>query len=92
LLKIFKGDIDKMYKKMCHRVTATIIIVIALALAIAVSIGHQQGAHLHRVVMNIIRFFDVMIPILAAGALVKYLMGGNGCCHAHKDQDSCHKH
>ena len=76
-----------MYKKMCHRVTATVVIVIALVLAVTISIGHQHAAHLQRFVMGVIRFFDIMIPILAVGALAKYLMGGNCCCHKH--QDSC---
>ncbi len=75
---------------MCHRVTATIVIVIALVLAVTISIGHQHGAHLQRFVMSIIRFFDIMIPVLAVGALIKYLMG-DSCCQ--NKQNSCdHNH
>ncbi len=77
---------------MCHRVTAAVIIIIALILAIIVSVGHHEAAHLQRFVMSVIRFFDIMIPVLGAGALVKYLMGGNCHCHKHPEDSCGHKH
>jgi hypothetical protein len=77
-----------MYKRMCRRVTATVVIIVAFALAITVSVWHQQGL---AYIIFVSRFFDVMLPVLAVGALIKYLIcGGCGCCHS--DQDSCKKH
>lgn len=75
-----------MYKKMCHRITATISIVVALALAITVSIWHQQAL---TYIIYVTRFFDIMLPVLAVGALIKYLICGSCTCH-HNDE-SCSK-
>lgn len=78
-----------MYKKMCHRITATVVIVVALALAVTVSVWHQQGL---AYIIFVSRFFDVMLPVLAVGALLKYLIcGGCGSCHQDQNQGSCHK-
>lgn len=79
-----------MLKKMCHRVTATIVIIVALALAITVSMMKNQPALLP-FVMYVTRFFDVMLPILAVGALLKYLLCGNCSCHYHEGQEPCGK-
>ena len=61
----------------------TAFILIALALAIAVSVWHEQVISY---IAAVGRFFDVMIPVLAVGALLKYLINGNSCCH-HHDKD-----
>jgi hypothetical protein len=67
-----------MCKKMCSRITAIVVIVIALALAITVSVWHQQGL---AYIIFASRFFDVMLPVLAVGALLKYLLCGACSCH-----------
>jgi hypothetical protein len=72
---------------MCTKIISTVVIVIALALAVVVSIWHQQGL---TYIIFVSRFFDVMLPVLAVGALLKYLMCG--CCHHHHgDQPTCNK-
>ncbi|EKE00584.1 MAG: hypothetical protein ACD_21C00324G0005 [uncultured bacterium] len=69
--------------KMCKKVVATIVIIVALALAIVVSIWHQQGL---AYIIFVSRFFDVMLPVLAVGALIKYLIHSD--CH---HDDHCKK-
>ena len=76
-----------MYRKMCHRVIAAVVIVVALTLAIVVSVMPEKGLTF---IMFASRFFDVMLPALAVGALLKYLLCGCGC-HHHKKDDSCCK-
>jgi len=80
--KSINGEVRKMYKKACTRITATIVIIIALALAITVSAKPQQSL---TYIIFVSRFFDVMLPVLAVGALIKYLLTG------HQDQDCCKK-
>ena len=79
-----------MYKKMCHRVTTAVVIVVALALAITVSVWHQQGL---AYIIFVSRFFDVMLPVLGVGALIKYLICDSHGCSCNQDQnvDSCCK-
>jgi len=72
--------------RMCKKVVSTIVIVVALALAVVVSIWHQQGLTF---VIFVSRFFDVMLPVLAVGALLKYLICGNCSCGC--DHDHCKK-
>lgn len=76
----------------CKRIFPSTLILIALIVAIlacTVSIEAMDN------VMLIAKFFDVMLPILAVGALVKYLMcgGKNSCCCCNKnnkaDSDTC---
>lgn len=72
----------------CHRRTiakilTVVFILIAVALALVVSFWRQEGFNY---VVNVSRFFDVMLPVLAVGALIKYLMHGH--CHC---QSSCCK-
>ena len=59
---------------MCGKVFAVIFIIIALLLAIFASILPQErlGG-----IIYISRFFDVMLPVLAVGALIKYLCFGH---------------
>ena len=58
---------------MCNRTFAIIFFVIALGLAIYAAVASQaQLVH----IIYISRFFDIMLPVLAVGALVKYLW----CC------------
>lgn len=64
---------------MCGRIFAIIFIGIALLLAIFASILPQEKL---ATIIYISRFFDIMLPILAVGALVKYL-----CTHHWKSCD-----
>jgi hypothetical protein len=57
---------------MGFKILAIVITVIAVILAIIVSFFHQQGLGY---IIFVSRFFDVMLPILAVGALLKYLFG-----------------
>lgn len=55
---------------MCGKIFALVFIVIALLLAIFASILPQERL---TSIIYITRFFDIMLPVLAVGALVKYL-------------------
>lgn len=58
---------------MCNRTYAGLFVLIALVLAIF-ALFASQSMLVH--VIYVTRFFDVMIPVLAVGALIKYLW----CC------------
>jgi hypothetical protein len=77
----------KMCNKTCGKIAATIIIILALALAIIVTVWQQKGLTL---VAYVSRFFDVMLPVLAVGALMKYLVcgGRKGCCSSSQQSES----
>ncbi len=55
---------------MCNTLIAVVTIVLALCMAILVSVLPVTNMHF---VIFVSRFFEVMIPILAVGALIKYL-------------------
>lgn len=74
-------------KTMCHKVLPTIFILIALALALLVTFFHQRPFAM-TTLMNVGRFFEVMIPVLAVGSLIKYI---SGCPHCHRHDDTCCK-
>lgn len=85
---------------MCKKIMAILFIIVALVLAVLVSSPNKE-AHLN-LAIAVSRFFDVMIPILAVGALIKYLLGcGSSCkqdskCSCGKapsacDQDTCNQ-
>jgi hypothetical protein len=78
---------------MCKKVLPTIFIVIALALAIMMLILQQKA---FPIIMHISGFFNVMIPVLAVGALIKYIVGCHAhcCCqkHEHEEGSCCHTH
>ena len=65
---------------MLKKVLAIVIAVIALILAVVVSFWHSEGLDF---IIFISRFFDVMLPILAVGALLKFIFSN---CHC---GDSC---
>ena len=80
-----------MCKRMCNRVMAIVVMIVALALAITVSVWHREGL---AYIVFVSRFFDVMLPVLAVGALLKYLLcGACGCRHqeCHSEHKSCDK-
>lgn len=62
-----------------NRFLPVFFIIIALLLAISISVWHEQGL---AYIVFVSRFFDVMLPVLAVGALIKYLLG----CHSY---DKC---
>jgi hypothetical protein len=68
---------------MLKKALAVVIAVVALVLAVVVSFWHSEGLEF---IIFISRFFDVMLPILAVGALLKFIFsscscGGSCCCH-----------
>ncbi|MBT4804445.1 MAG: hypothetical protein HON78_05575 [Legionellales bacterium] len=66
----------------CHQTLKCFFIGLALLVAILVSVlPKEQLIYL----INITRFFEVMIPILAVGALFKYLCSGDASC-CNKDE------
>lgn len=75
--------------KTCKKIMAILFIIIALVLAVLVSSPNKE-AHLN-LAIAISRFFDVMIPILAVGALIKYLIGCGGCSCKQDDKCACGK-
>jgi ABC-type dipeptide/oligopeptide/nickel transport system permease component len=60
---------------MWKKVLAVVVTIIAVILAVIVSFWHEKGLDY---IIFISRFFDVMLPILAVGALLKYVF-----CHCH---------
>lgn len=74
-----------MEKYKCHKMWAIIVLIVALLIAILASVWPQDRLS---DIIYVTRFFDVTLPILAFGALVKYLFkcGGCGC-----DCTSCNK-
>lgn len=75
--------------KIAHKALTIVTIVIALALAVAATVWHEQGLNY---ILFVSRFFDVLLPILAVGALLKYLFGcHHDHCHCEDGQCSCNK-
>lgn len=81
--------------KLAYKILSVITILVALALAVAATIWHEQGLNY---ILFVSRFFDVILPVLAVGALLKYLFGchhhhngGCGCQCGDKCQCSCCK-
>jgi hypothetical protein len=70
---------------MWNKFIAIIVTIIALALAFMVSFWHANAL---AQIIFVSRFFDVMLPILAVGALLKYLFSCGCNCSCCKD-DSC---
>lgn len=71
---------------------SVIIIIIALALAVFITVGHKENLGY---ILYVTRFFEVMLPILAAGALIKYLAFGHHqscCCCGHSETCACPCH
>lgn len=58
------------------KIWAVIIVIVALVVAILASVWPQERLS---DIIYITRFFDVMLPILAAGALIKYLCTCSKC-------------
>lgn len=77
---------------MCSKIYGSLVLILAVvlgALVVNVSIENVDK------VMMLIKFFDVMIPILAVGALIKYnfcsAKKNCGCCgQCCSDDKKCH--
>ena len=78
----------KMCCKLCGKILVMAIILIAVVMAIVVSVWHEQGLSY---IVFVSRFFDVMLPVLAVGSLLKYLLSGGSCCCFDKEESSCQK-
>ena len=70
---------------MCTKILAVVVTIIALVVAILVTFWHANALAL---IIGVSRFFDVMLPILAVGALLKYVFSG---CHCHHKDKCCKK-
>jgi len=60
---------------MCRKLFAVFIVVVALLVAVLVSVLPQDKL---ASLFYVSRFVEVMIPVLGAGALIKYLFSCNG--------------
>lgn len=59
----------------CKRVLNFTIFTVAIILAIMVTVWpHERMTE----ILYATRFFEVMLPVLAVGALIKYLCSGSG--------------
>lgn len=63
---------------MCGKVLAIVFIAIALIMAFLGTVLPSEHADY---VITISKFFDIMLPILAVGALIKYLCKRSTCPH-----------
>ena len=72
---------------MCNKMFGGIVVLIAVGMALMVnfvSIDNIDG------VMRVFKFFDAMIPVLAAGALIKFLFWGKkGSCCGKCGKENC---
>lgn len=59
-----------MTHSMCSKVFVIVIVAIALLQAVLASVLPQEYLEY---VVGVSRFFDIMLPVLAVGALLKYL-------------------
>lgn len=66
---------------LCSKIIAYVTIIIAVILAILASVLSPE--HLGGI-MFAVKFFEVMIPVLAVGALIKYLFSHHH--HHHEDK------
>ncbi len=69
---------------MCKRIYPAVILFLAVLLAF---LGVVLPHHLAPSLMVVGRFLDLMLPVLAIGALLKYIFCGH---HKHCEK-SCHK-
>lgn len=77
---------------MCGKIFAIIIVLIALAVALLASFLPLE--HISYAMLTS-KFFDIMLPILAVGALLKYLFKCpqcySGVCEVHKNPNDTDK-
>jgi hypothetical protein len=80
-----------MQKSKCGKMWATIVIVIAVLFGLLVLVLPQDRLS---DIVYVPRFFDIVLPILAFGALIKYLCccgksGCDECCSSGKCSGNC---
>lgn len=72
---------------MCRKLFCTIVVLVAVVMGL---LAVFMPAAPQPYVAMIMKFFEVMIPVLAVGALLKYIC----CCHMSKancdDKTHCH--
>ncbi len=69
---------------MCRKLFSMFIIVVALVIAVLVSVLPQDKLP---ALFYVSRFVEVMIPVLGAGVLIKYLFSCAGCsCNVSKEK------
>ena len=73
---------------MCQKWLVNIVVIVAVILAMVASLG--QPAYVD-IMIGISRFFDIMLPILASGALIKYLYCRPRCVYCEARKPSCEK-
>lgn len=65
---------------MLRKLLGFIIVLLAIVLAVlGITLPRE---HLQWIII-ITNFFDIMIPILAVGALINYIWHSNSCCCKH---------
>jgi hypothetical protein len=68
----------------CCKIGALVFVIIAVVMAVlACALPADKVGQL----LIVAKFFDVMLPILGAGALIKYLFSHHHCC-SKKDQST----
>ncbi len=68
---------------MGHKIFSIVMLLLAVILAVlALSLPAEHLAN----IAVIIRFFQVMLPVLAVAALIKYLFKCNSHCHTENHQ------
>jgi hypothetical protein len=80
--------------KIGHKILVITTVLIAIVLALMISVWHDLGLSY---IVFVTRIFDVMLPVLAVGALIKYLFTcnhgscccGDDCCCKDTANDSC---
>lgn len=69
---------------MCNKIFLWVVAVLAIAMGIVSLLGINNPSYM-TTLMVVSRFFEVMIPILGVGALVKYVFG----CHGQSHNGNC---
>lgn len=73
---------------MCNKIFLWVVAILAIAMGIVSLLGINNPSYM-TTLMVVSRFFEVMIPILGVGALVKYVFS----CHSHNsncnDKQKC---
>lgn len=80
LVGLFGGTFPCIYKEKsmsCCKVLAIVAVVVAVVLA---ALASFLPADQIDYVVATSRFFDIMLPVLAVGALIKYLFTRSKCC------------
>lgn len=72
----------------CNKVYAAIVFVVALVVGLLVV---QHAFDASAVLAGVSRLLEVFMPILAIGALIKYIACGGKCSCCKKTDSSCSK-